>query len=141
MTYWEADSFVFRGFDFLVWASDGLWDVMTTGRACEIVASTPVKNKAPKALVDVALKQAVFCAPRKGKQQHLDTTEFLATLNPVSRRLVHDDISVCVMYFEEEEFEARQMDERIDNEHEFIGADFNKNSPDLEPATEQTKQT
>lgn len=105
-SYWtpEVNKYALSDFDFFLFATDGMWDQFTTGRACEIVAHLPLleRPKAPKVLIDTALKQAVFsddlAHPRRRLVQPGDPVYRLATLDAVKRRQVHDDITCTVVF-------------------------------------------
>jgi hypothetical protein len=64
------------------------------------VANLSDRSKAPKVLLDKCLEQAVFSASKlkPKKQKVADAIEFLSGLNAKSRRLVHDDITVAVLF-------------------------------------------
>ncbi len=144
MSHWEPELRTIRDFDFVVWASDGLWDQFTTGRACEIVAGLEeaARCKAPKVLMDTCLRQAVFSAPKNKKKAAVaDAVEYLSSLNSVARRLVHDDVTIQVLFcwyrdvvvadFPYDPVERSQPaeEEEMEEEHQADG----EGSPDLPP--------
>lgn len=111
MSYWEAETRVLRGFDWVVLASDGLWETMTTGRAQELIRQLPhhERPKAPKHLIETALTQALFQAEHAAKQGNGNKTPVadevneqptkrLALMDSHHRRLIHDDLTVTVIF-------------------------------------------
>lgn len=77
---------------FLIFASDGLWEHITDQEAVDIVHKHP-RNGIAKKLVRAALQQAA----KKREMRYSD----LKKIEPGVRRYFHDDISVVVMFLDQ----------------------------------------
>ncbi|KAH7435424.1 hypothetical protein KP509_06G064400 [Ceratopteris richardii] len=74
---------------FLIFASDGLWEHITDQEACKFVQANPQTGIAKK-LVKIALQQAA----KKREMRYSD----LRKIEPGVRRYFHDDMSVIVVH-------------------------------------------
>ncbi|CAJ2671572.1 unnamed protein product [Trifolium pratense] len=81
---------------FLIFASDGLWELMTNDEAVQIVHKNPRKGIA-KRLVTTALVEA---ARRRGITYRAMKTATPGKETCVGRRTFHDDISVIVVFLD-----------------------------------------
>jgi pyruvate dehydrogenase phosphatase len=79
-----------KGDDFLILATDGLWDFLSTKDSTEIVNKFREKGSIARELLSFSIKQAA-------SSQSI-TTEEIYTLKPGSdKRTMHDDITVMVV--------------------------------------------
>ncbi|KAJ6425529.1 hypothetical protein OIU84_026161 [Salix udensis] len=79
------------GDQFLIFASDGLWEHLSNQDAVDIVQNFP-RNGIAKRLVKAALREAA----KKREMRYTD----LKKIEPGVRRHFHDDISVIVVYID-----------------------------------------
>ncbi|EXC03927.1 putative protein phosphatase 2C 43 [Morus notabilis] len=79
---------------FLICASDGLWDHISSERAVEIVHKHPQEGIARR-----LLKAAIKMACRKSKERYT-YDQIKAFGSNQSRRDIHDDITIVVIYFD-----------------------------------------
>ncbi|GAB4843777.1 hypothetical protein Ancab_013742 [Ancistrocladus abbreviatus] len=78
---------------FLIFASDGLWEHMTNQEAVEIVQKNPRSGTAKR-----LIKKALKAAARKGHMRY----EELKKVEKGKRRCFHDDITVVVIFIDHE---------------------------------------
>lgn len=76
---------------FLIFASDGLWEHLTNQKAVEIVHKSPRAGIARR-----LIKAALFEAARKREMRYED----LKKIEKGARRFFHDDITVAVIYLD-----------------------------------------
>ncbi|KAL5059253.1 hypothetical protein RYX36_030857 [Vicia faba] len=92
---------------FLIFASDGLWELMSNEQAAQIVASNP-RNGIAKRLLSVALTEAA--------SRRRVSYKSIQAANPgrdiLSRRSFHDDISVIVVFLEKTSFLRKRAPNR-----------------------------
>ncbi|XP_003599394.3 probable protein phosphatase 2C 43 [Medicago truncatula] len=84
---------------FIIFASDGLWDFLSNKKAAEIVRKNP-RNGIAKRLLSTAL--AVAAKRRKVTYRKIQAAA--TGRNNVSRRSFHDDISVIVVFLDKTSF-------------------------------------
>ena len=79
-----------KGDDFLVLASDGLWDFLTSEDVSHIVSKHKEKAKIAKDLLQTTLKYAA-------EQQAISTDEIYSYKPGSDKRTIHDDITIMVV--------------------------------------------
>ncbi|KAJ9543831.1 hypothetical protein OSB04_023538, partial [Centaurea solstitialis] len=79
---------------FLVFASDGLWEHLTNKQVVQIVHNNP-RSGIARRLVKAAMMQAA----RKGKKKYREVKK----MGKGSRRAVHDDITVVVVFIDHQQ--------------------------------------
>eukprot|EP00897_Mesotaenium_endlicherianum_P007063 jgi/Mesen1/6385/ME000329S05543 len=83
---------------FVIFASDGLWEHMSNQEAVNLVHTHPRQGIARR-LIRIALKRAA-------NKREISYSE-LQTLGRGKRRMVHDDISLVVLYFDYDKIKSK----------------------------------
>ncbi|KAJ0231084.1 protein phosphatase 2C 18 [Hirschfeldia incana] len=102
------------GDEFIILASDGVWDVLSNKEAVDIVASAPSRSTAARALVDTAVRSWRIKYPTSKNDDCTVVCLFLKDDMKVASDAVkdsHKEESVCISNKEEEEDEIVQVKE------------------------------
>lgn len=79
-----------KGDEFLVLATDGLWDFLTSSEVAEIVDKYKEKGKIARELLQTTMKYAA-------ENQSISTDEIYGVKPGTDKRTIHDDITIMVV--------------------------------------------